>query len=83
MEFVIGVFLDFSKAFGAVNLDALLQNLQHYGIRGSALKWFQSYLSDRWQYVTYNGQESSKKAINCGDPQGSILGPLLIYYLYK
>ena len=45
--------------------------------RGSALKWFQSYLSDRQQYVTYNGEESSKKGINCGVPQGSILGPLL------
>ena len=76
-EWVIGVFLDFSKAFDTVNHDVLLQKLQHYGIRGSALKWFQSYLSDRCQYVTYIGQESSKKAINCGVPQGSILGPLL------
>ena len=76
-EFIIGVFLDFSKAFDTVNHDVLLQKLHHYGIRGSALKWFQSYLSDRQQYVTYNGEESSKKGINCGVPQGSILGPLL------
>ena len=76
-ELVIGVFLDFSKTFDTVNHDVLLQKLQHYGIRGSALKWFQSYLSDRCQYVTYNGLESSKKAINCGVPQGSIHGPLL------
>ena len=81
-EFIIGVFLDFSKAFDTVNHDVLLQKLHHYGIRGSALKWFQSYLSDRQQYVTYNGEESSKKGINCGVPQGSILGPLLfIIYL--
>ena len=77
-EFIIGVFLDFSKAFDTVNHDVLLQKLHHYGIRGSALKWFQSYLSDRQQYVTYNGEESSKKGINCGVPQGSILGPLLL-----
>ena len=51
-EFVIGVFLDFSKDFDTVNHDVLLQNLQYYGIRGSA---FRSYLSDRCQYVTYNG----------------------------
>ena len=76
-KLVFGVFLDFAKAFDTVNHDVLLQILQHYGIRGSALKWFQSYLSDRCQYVTYNGQESSKKAINCGVPQGFILGPLL------
>ena len=77
-ESVIGVFLDFSKAFDTVNHDVLLQKLQHYGIRGSILKRFQSYLNDRCQYVTYNGQESSKTAINCGVPQGSILVPLLL-----
>ena len=41
------------------------------------MKWFQSYFSDRQQYVTYNGEESSKKGINCGVPQSSILRPLL------
>ena len=39
-EFIIGVFLDFSKALGSVNHDVLLHKLHHYGIRGSALKWF-------------------------------------------
>ena len=76
-EFVVGVFLDFSKAFDTVNHDILLQKQHHYGIRGSAMKWFQSYLSDRNQYVTYNGTESSKRAMKCGVPQGSIRGPLL------
>ena len=57
-EFVVGVFLDFSKAFDTVNHDILLTKLHHHGIRGCAMKWFQSYLSDRYQYVTYNGVES-------------------------
>ena len=50
-------------------------------MRGLALKWFQSYLSERVQYVEYNNVNSGKDRIICGVPQGSILGPLL-FLLY-
>ena len=80
-EFVIGVYLDFSKAFDTVDHAILLSKLSHYGVRGNALQWFKSYLSDRKQYVTYNGVSSPVNNITCGVPQGSILGPLL-FLLY-
>ena len=41
------------------------------------LDWFQSYLSDRKQYVDINGKSSDLLDITCGVPQGSVLGPLL------
>ena len=80
-EFTIGIFLDLSKAFDTVNHNILLQKLESYGIRGISRKWFQSYLTDREQIVKYYKVLSEKAKINCGVPQGSVLGPLL-FLLY-
>lgn len=80
-EIVLGVFLDFSKAFDTVNFNILFDKLEVYGVRDIGLSWMKSYLTNRKQYVCYNGYESDKKCISCGVPQGSILGPLL-FLLY-
>ncbi len=75
------ILLDFAKAFDTVNHSILLQKLNHYGIRGTALHLIESYLADREQCVQINGAVSSMEKIKHGVPQGSILGPLL-FLLY-
>jgi retron-type reverse transcriptase len=75
--FACGVFVDLEKAFDTVNHNILLSKLDHYGIRGRSNIWLKSYLSNRDQVVKVNDSTSSKMNINCGVPQGSILGPLL------
>ena len=80
-EYAVGIFLDLSKAFDTVNHTILLDKLEYYGIRGLSLNWFKSYLSNRLQFVEFNGCCSCRKLISCGVPQGSIIGPLL-FLLY-
>ena len=76
-NFSIGVFIDLSKAFDTINHTILLQKLGRYGIRGTILDWFHSYLNNRTQYVNINDSNSDPLPVTVGVPQGSILGPLL------
>ena len=78
-RYTLGVFIDLSKAFDTVNHNILLQKLKHYGTTGNILKWLHSYLTNRKQYVSYNGNGTKYQEITCGVPQGSILGPLLFW----
>ena len=71
------LFLDLSKAFDTLDHSILLHKLRHYGISNTPLMWFESYLTDRSQYVDLDGTMSQTLNLTTGVPQGSILGPLL------
>ena len=71
------VFCDISAAFDRVWHCGLLYKLECAGITGSLINWFRSYLSDRTQQVVIQGQTSTRRIIQAGVPQGSVLGPLL------
>ena len=80
---VFSLFLDFRKAFDCANHEILLSKLNTCGVRGVALGWFRSYLTNREQYVSINNVDSNPRVIQCGVPQGSVLGPLLFLIFVK
>ena len=77
----IAAIIDVKKAFDCVNHDILKSKLERYGIRGTPLKWLESYLTDRKCYVQIGPHSSRINTFNIGVPQGSILGPTL-FLLY-
>ena len=66
-KFTLGIFIDLSKAFDTVDH----KKLELYGIKDCNLRWFESYLSNRKQFITYGDKQTNIET------QGSILGPLL------
>ena len=76
------IFLDLRKAFDTVDHTILIKKLNSDGTEDRAGDWFESYLTNRTQFCTLNGNKSKPKKVTCGIPQGSCVGPLLfIIYL--
>jgi len=70
--------LDLSAAFDTTDHNILITHLSSwFGIHGSVLRWFKSYLSSRWFRVKCETDLSSWHTSSCGVPQGSVLGPQL------
>ena len=71
------VLLDLSKAFDSVDHSILFKKLSNIGVSGESLSWFESYISDRKQFVRIGSSVSEVLPITHGVPQGAILSPLL------
>ncbi len=85
MKFINDLFTSFDKCqptgaiFDMVDHYLLLDKLHSLGFDQNSLLWFNSYLHNRQQYVSFQGSNSDYMVIDKGVPQGSTLGPLLFY----
>jgi hypothetical protein len=78
---VDAVYTDFSKAFDTVSHTVLLEKLPIFGFSTNSCKFMESYLFNRWQYVSLCNIKSQNYEAKSGVPQGSNLGPLLFLIL--
>lgn len=74
---VVGLFVDFSRAFDVIDHSILLAKLHRYGFRGNCHNLISSYLGHRCQYVNINNKKSKHTYLSMGVPQGSVIGPFL------
>ena len=80
------IFCDTHKSFDCINHTMLLEKMKFYGVSGKFYNLMKSYLDGRYQKIVLshsNGIESTWEKIRHGVPQGSILGLLLLFNLYK
>ena len=68
--FTLGVFIHLSKAFDAIVQVILICKLKNYGISGNHLKWFECYLNNRKQFISFNNKNTSFTDIKCGSHKG-------------
>ena len=75
------ILIDLQKTFDTINYDILLKKMAALRFSDPSINWFQSYLSNRSFRVNVQGKHCCIAKIDCGVPQGFILGPLL-FLLY-
>ena len=74
-EETIAIYIDFKKAFDAVNHSLLIKKLSMFNFRANTCLLLKSYLTRRKQCTFVNACTSEDQEISYGVPQGSILGP--------
>ena len=75
---------DFSSEFDTINHPILVHRLHtDFGLTGSVLQLFSSYLTDRTHYVSLSNHCSAFAHVHSGDPQVSVLGPMLLTIYIK
>jgi hypothetical protein len=78
------VLLDLSVAFDTIDHEILLHRLHNvFGFGNTVLSWFQSYLENRTQTVVVHGKHSTRASLRYGVPQGSVLGPILLFFTHS
>ena len=75
------ILIDLQKAFDTIDHHLLLQKMPYFGFSTKVIDWFKSYLTNRTFIVNINKSFSEPENLECGVPQGSILGPLM-FLLY-
>ena len=75
--------LDLSAAFDTIDHGILINQLEKWeGLSGAVLDWFHSYLSERKSFLSLGDFVSQTFDVESGVPQGSILGPILFFFIH-
>ena len=72
------VFLDFRKALDLIDHNKLLENMKEMGVRSVLIRWFASYLNERFRFTQFGKEASDFVNVTGGVPQGSKLGPIAL-----